>query len=245
MRSSAGASGRFSHYADTTFGYHARVCRLLTDSGPRQWAAAADRGRESGHRSPRFHRIAAGGDARLASGRKRCPARARRTCHGLERAGDAVAPRRVAPMGGSRRCRFLVGRADPGPSDIGVPRHGPGRQADSEKRSRWLATVDHSGGGLGQGCMGPAHREQASTTGRPYFLWRTDLSEASFLQRLNDPDLTVRAYWLGALLREGEHARRVAIHHTADHARHVAAGGAPPRSHAWDVGVAASDRSWG
>ena len=36
----------------------------------------------------------------------------------------------------------------------------------------------------------------------PNFLWWTDLSEASFLQRLNDPDLTVRAYWLGALLRE-------------------------------------------
>jgi hypothetical protein len=51
--------------------------------------------------------------------------------------------------------------------------------------------------------MVTAHRqEQASTTSRPYFLWWTDLSEASFLQRLDDPDLAVRAYWLGALLRE-------------------------------------------
>ena len=51
--------------------------------------------------------------------------------------------------------------------------------------------------------MATAHpREQASTTGRPYFLWWTDLSEATFLQRLDDPDVTVRAYWLGALLRE-------------------------------------------
>ena len=48
----------------------------------------------------------------------------------------------------------------------------------------------------------PHRLEHEPTTGRPYFLWWTDLSEATFSQRLNDPDLTVRAYWLGALLRE-------------------------------------------
>ena len=44
--------------------------------------------------------------------------------------------------------------------------------------------------------------EDEPTTSRPYFLWWTDLSEAAFSQRLNDPDIAVRAYWLGALLRE-------------------------------------------
>ena len=51
--------------------------------------------------------------------------------------------------------------------------------------------------------MVTSHRlEHEPTTGRPYFLWWTDLSEATFSLRLGDPDLTVRAYWLGALLRE-------------------------------------------
>jgi hypothetical protein len=44
--------------------------------------------------------------------------------------------------------------------------------------------------------------EHERTAGRPYFLWWTDLSVATLTQRLHDPDLNVRAYWLGALLRE-------------------------------------------
>jgi hypothetical protein len=37
---------------------------------------------------------------------------------------------------------------------------------------------------------------------RPYFLWWTDLNVAQFREKLASPDLEVRAYWVGALLRE-------------------------------------------
>lgn len=37
---------------------------------------------------------------------------------------------------------------------------------------------------------------------RPYFLWWSDLTMKQFREALSDPDLAVRAYWLGALLRE-------------------------------------------
>lgn len=37
---------------------------------------------------------------------------------------------------------------------------------------------------------------------RPYFLWWTDATVGDLRARLADPDADVRAYWLGALLRE-------------------------------------------
>ncbi len=37
---------------------------------------------------------------------------------------------------------------------------------------------------------------------RPYFLWWTDETVASFKKRLRSRDLEQRAYWMGALLRE-------------------------------------------
>ena len=37
---------------------------------------------------------------------------------------------------------------------------------------------------------------------RPYFLWWTDATVAELRARLADPDPDVRAYWMGALLRE-------------------------------------------
>jgi hypothetical protein len=37
---------------------------------------------------------------------------------------------------------------------------------------------------------------------RPYFLWWTDATVADLRRHLGDPDPEVRAYWLGALLRE-------------------------------------------
>lgn len=37
---------------------------------------------------------------------------------------------------------------------------------------------------------------------RPYFLWWTDATVGDLRTRLADPDLEVRAYWMGALLRE-------------------------------------------
>ncbi len=37
---------------------------------------------------------------------------------------------------------------------------------------------------------------------RPYFLWWTRASVADLRARLADPDPEVRAYWMGALLRE-------------------------------------------
>lgn len=50
--------------------------------------------------------------------------------------------------------------------------------------------------------------EREPVAGRPYFLWWTNLSEGDFARRLGDPDPLVRAYWLGALLREA-HTRDV------------------------------------
>jgi hypothetical protein len=37
---------------------------------------------------------------------------------------------------------------------------------------------------------------------RPYFLWRTGATTGDLRARLADPDPDVRAYWMGALLRE-------------------------------------------
>jgi hypothetical protein len=37
---------------------------------------------------------------------------------------------------------------------------------------------------------------------RPYFLWWTDATVAQLKQHLEADDLEVRAYWMGALLRE-------------------------------------------
>lgn len=37
---------------------------------------------------------------------------------------------------------------------------------------------------------------------RPYFLWWSDATVADLRTHLADPDPAVRAYWMGALLRE-------------------------------------------
>jgi hypothetical protein len=37
---------------------------------------------------------------------------------------------------------------------------------------------------------------------RPYFLWWTDLTVAELRRQLRHEDLAVRAYWMGALMRE-------------------------------------------
>ncbi len=37
---------------------------------------------------------------------------------------------------------------------------------------------------------------------RPYFLWWTDCTVAALRRHLEDPSRDLRAYWLGALLRE-------------------------------------------
>ena len=38
--------------------------------------------------------------------------------------------------------------------------------------------------------------------GRPYFLWDEELTLDEFRQRLTDPDVEVRAYYLGKLMRQ-------------------------------------------
>ncbi|HEY6034788.1 MAG TPA: hypothetical protein VIV58_11025 [Kofleriaceae bacterium] len=40
--------------------------------------------------------------------------------------------------------------------------------------------------------------------GRPYFLWDEDLTLEEFRERLRDPDLSVRAYFLGKLMRQAK-----------------------------------------
>ena len=37
---------------------------------------------------------------------------------------------------------------------------------------------------------------------RPYFLWWTDVTVGGLKQRLASDDLAIKAYWMGALLRE-------------------------------------------
>jgi hypothetical protein len=40
--------------------------------------------------------------------------------------------------------------------------------------------------------------------GRPYFLWDTDMSMAMFRERLSNPDVEVRAYLVGKLMRQAK-----------------------------------------
>ena len=40
--------------------------------------------------------------------------------------------------------------------------------------------------------------------GRPYFLWDEDITLRDFRERLRDPDPTVRAYFLGKLMRQAK-----------------------------------------
>lgn len=53
---------------------------------------------------------------------------------------------------------------------------------------------------------------------RPYFLWWTDATVGELKRRLADPDLDVRAYWMGALLREAN-SRDVWLFVTSDEVR--------------------------
>ena len=39
---------------------------------------------------------------------------------------------------------------------------------------------------------------------RPYFLWDCDLDLEQFQRRLEDPNLTVRAYFIGKLMRQAK-----------------------------------------
>ena len=48
----------------------------------------------------------------------------------------------------------------------------------------------------------PTSPELALAGTRPYFLWWTDATVGELRARLLDPDPDVRAYWMGALLRE-------------------------------------------
>ena len=48
----------------------------------------------------------------------------------------------------------------------------------------------------------PTSKTLQDPAARPYFLWWTDATVADLRTRLRDPDPAVRAYWLGALLRE-------------------------------------------
>lgn len=38
--------------------------------------------------------------------------------------------------------------------------------------------------------------------GRPYFLWDVDLTLDELRQRLHDPDMDVRSYWIGTTMRQ-------------------------------------------
>lgn len=48
----------------------------------------------------------------------------------------------------------------------------------------------------------PTSADLLRADARPYFLWWTDATVADLRAHLADPDPVVRAYWMGALLRE-------------------------------------------
>jgi hypothetical protein len=50
--------------------------------------------------------------------------------------------------------------------------------------------------------LGPTSPSLLDDGARPYFLWWADATIGEFKAKLRDPDLDVRSYWLGALLRE-------------------------------------------
>ena len=50
--------------------------------------------------------------------------------------------------------------------------------------------------------LAPTSALLMEATHRPYFLWWTGATVADFRTRLADEDPDVRAYWMGALLRE-------------------------------------------
>ena len=53
--------------------------------------------------------------------------------------------------------------------------------------------------------LNPTPREKMlDPQGRPYFLWDADLTLAEFEERLADPDLGVRAYFVGKLMRQAK-----------------------------------------
>jgi len=52
------------------------------------------------------------------------------------------------------------------------------------------------------GPLAPTSALLMEQTHRPYFLWWTDATVADLRARLADHDPDVRAYWMGALLRE-------------------------------------------
>lgn len=47
--------------------------------------------------------------------------------------------------------------------------------------------------------------------GRPYFLWDVDVGLETFLAYLRDPDPTVRAYWIGVLMRQARPDDAIAL----------------------------------
>ena len=50
--------------------------------------------------------------------------------------------------------------------------------------------------------LGPTSPSLYDDDARPYFLWWTDATVRDLKVKLKDPDLEIRSYWLGALLRE-------------------------------------------
>jgi hypothetical protein len=53
--------------------------------------------------------------------------------------------------------------------------------------------------------LNPTPREKlVDGQGRPYFLWDADMTLAAFEAKLRDPDVEVRAYLIGKLMRQAK-----------------------------------------
>lgn len=48
----------------------------------------------------------------------------------------------------------------------------------------------------------PTTPELSDPSARPYFLWWTDATAGDLRRHLDSPEPEIRAYWMGALLRE-------------------------------------------
>ena len=54
----------------------------------------------------------------------------------------------------------------------------------------------------GNRILPPTQSDLTSPSAKPYFLWWADCTVEQFRNHISDPDPSVKAYWLGALLRE-------------------------------------------
>jgi hypothetical protein len=78
----------------------------------------------------------------------------------------------------------------------------PPKEIDEAKREPTWAFIGYNGS---MSLLAPTPPDRmVDARGRPYFLWDEDLTIDTFRARLMDPDLEVRAYYVGKLMRQAK-----------------------------------------